>query len=120
MPVQAVSTRGGKTLVYVVRDGGEQAREVQLGEANDKFVEIRSGLSGGEAILLEAPQVVTAQDEKRDEEEAPEASGKPSAQRPGGRPKAAPGAQPAGAKRSPPKSKGKRPAAAKQKPREQK
>ena len=125
VPVQAVSTRGGKTLVYVVRDGGEQAREVQLGEANDKFVEIRSGLSGGEAILLEAPQVVSAQDEKRDGEETPEAPGEPSdrpapGQRPGVRPKAAPGTQPAGATRSPPKGTGKSPAGAKRKPREQK
>ena len=113
VPVQAVSTRGGKSVVYLVASDSEEPREVVLGDSNDKFVEVRKGVSEGDRILLEAPQAITADDEEEQREPAdgPKAKGKPRA-RPATRPKGPPGKQPAGtapgkARRKPPK--GKRP-----------
>jgi len=114
-PVQAVGTHRGKTIVYVVRpDGQEELREVVTGEANDKMVEIASGLAVGERILMEAPQVVSVQEEeaaaekKKAEEElngAPPPPGPPAlkqppkgpgpdGERPPGRPSGSPGRGP--------------------------
>jgi len=63
VPVQAVATLKGKTVVYVIGpDGGEEPREVEVGESNETMVEIRSGLREGERILLEAPQIVLAKE----------------------------------------------------------
>jgi multidrug resistance efflux pump len=54
VPMQAVSVREGKQLVYL-GNGGRREREVQAGEFNDEFIEIRSGLAAGEVVLLKAP-----------------------------------------------------------------
>jgi len=83
VPVQAVSAREGKTVVYVVRkDGVEEPREVKLGESNAKLVEIRSGLTEGEAILLEAPRAGAGGEEreepkKKEREEIEDLRGSP-------------------------------------------
>lgn len=69
VPVQAIGAHNGKTVVYVVRpDGSEEPREVVTGEANDKFVEILSGVTEGERILMEAPQVVSVREEEAEQE----------------------------------------------------
>ncbi|NQT85703.1 hypothetical protein HQ560_03005 [bacterium] len=63
VPVQAVTARSGKTVVYVLDDkGNEEARNVVTGEANENFVEIKEGLEEGETILLEAPQILEAEE----------------------------------------------------------
>lgn len=54
VPMQAVSVREGKQVVYL-GNGGRQEREVKAGEFNDEFIEIRSGLEAGEVVLLKAP-----------------------------------------------------------------
>jgi RND family efflux transporter MFP subunit len=51
VPVSAVKENGGKSVVWLVRDGRLTAREVQAGPASGGFREIRSGLSGGERVL---------------------------------------------------------------------
>jgi HlyD family secretion protein len=59
VPVAAVRESGGQTLVWLVRDGKLEARPVQAGPASGGFREIRSGLSGGERLLVggvDAPQ----------------------------------------------------------------
>ena len=68
IPVQAVTNRRGKSVVYVVRGSGEEEREVELGESNDKFVQVLKGLEEGETILLEAPQSVTVEEQKAEDE----------------------------------------------------
>jgi RND family efflux transporter MFP subunit len=69
VPIQAVTARSGKTVVYVLDSkGNEEAREVVTGEANDRFVEIRDGLREGEVILLEAPQLLGPEEEKQEKE----------------------------------------------------
>jgi HlyD family secretion protein len=54
VPMQAVSVRDGKQVVYL-GDGGRKEREIQAGEFNDEFIEIRSGLEAGDVVLLRAP-----------------------------------------------------------------
>src|SRR5262249_43174214 len=53
-PVQAVAQREGKHCAYVLKAGVVERREVTIGENNDKYVEVREGLSVGEAVCLDA------------------------------------------------------------------
>jgi cobalt-zinc-cadmium efflux system membrane fusion protein len=48
----AVREDGGRTVVWLVRDGRLESREVQAGPASGGFREIRNGLAGGELVLL--------------------------------------------------------------------
>jgi HlyD family secretion protein len=52
VPVAAVRETGGQSVVWVVRDGKLESRPVQAGPASGGFREIRSGLSGGELLLV--------------------------------------------------------------------
>ncbi len=52
LPVDAVRTFGGSTVVWLVRDGRLESREVDAGPVSAGFREIRRGLSGGEQVLL--------------------------------------------------------------------
>ena len=52
VPVSAVRESGGGTIVWLVRDGRLESRAVQAGPASGGFREIRSGLSGGELVLV--------------------------------------------------------------------
>src|SRR5688572_19772635 len=55
VPLQAVTTREGKPVVYLA--DGEEARpiDVQVGLYNTKFIEVTSGLKEGDHILLSPP-----------------------------------------------------------------
>ncbi|MDP6539486.1 MAG: HlyD family efflux transporter periplasmic adaptor subunit [Planctomycetota bacterium] len=55
IPLQAVVHNGGRNLCFV-RSGREvEEREVEVGQHNTKWVEVRSGLSEGELVLLTPP-----------------------------------------------------------------
>jgi multidrug resistance efflux pump len=54
VPLQAVATRDGKPVVYRP-DRTPTPVEVELGEFNDEFIEIKSGLASGDLVLLRAP-----------------------------------------------------------------
>ncbi len=55
-PLQAIFPVGGKRMAYVVTAlGGTDPREVEVGEYNDSFIEIKKGLKDGETVLLRAP-----------------------------------------------------------------
>jgi RND family efflux transporter MFP subunit len=54
VPVQAVGKKEGKHYCYVAGEKGIEAREVIVGENNDKFVEIKEGLAEGEKVTLDA------------------------------------------------------------------
>ena len=59
VPAEAVKEQGGQSVVWIVREGRLEPRQVQAGPASGGFREIRSGLVGGELLLLsgvEAPQ----------------------------------------------------------------
>jgi multidrug efflux pump subunit AcrA (membrane-fusion protein) len=56
VPVQAVSPDGDKQVCYIGRGSNPERREVQIGEFNDEFIEIKNGLREGEMVLLGRPQ----------------------------------------------------------------
>ncbi|RTM14588.1 MAG: efflux RND transporter periplasmic adaptor subunit [Bradyrhizobiaceae bacterium] len=60
--VGAIQTLENKTVVFV-REGGDkiEARPVELGESDPKFVEIKAGLSAGEHYVAENSFVVKAE-----------------------------------------------------------
>ena len=55
VPIQVVSNRIGKKVVYVITSQGHQERAVRTGLFNDTFVEIIEGLEEGEEIMLNPP-----------------------------------------------------------------
>ena len=52
LPVNAVFERDGVTVVNVRRGGRVEARQVELGEQNQRFVEVVVGVTEGERVLL--------------------------------------------------------------------
>jgi HlyD family secretion protein len=52
VPAAAVRELGGETIVWLVRDGRLESRTVQGGPVSGGFREIRSGLAGGERLLV--------------------------------------------------------------------
>jgi RND family efflux transporter MFP subunit len=56
VPVQAVSPDNGKQVCYVSNGLHPERREVQIGQFNDAFIEIKSGLKEGERVLLRSPE----------------------------------------------------------------
>ena len=55
VPLQAVTTRQGKPVVYIAGDKESKPVDVQVGLYNTKFIEITSGLKEGDRILLSPP-----------------------------------------------------------------
>jgi RND family efflux transporter MFP subunit len=51
LPAAAVRDQGGRTVVWLVRDGKLAAREVEAGPVSAGFREISRGLSGGERVV---------------------------------------------------------------------
>ncbi|MDQ6830692.1 MAG: efflux RND transporter periplasmic adaptor subunit [Gemmatimonadota bacterium] len=52
VPAAAVKTDGGASVVWVVRDGQLVRRAVQTGPVSGGFLEVRSGLNGGEQLMV--------------------------------------------------------------------
>jgi RND family efflux transporter MFP subunit len=52
LPAEAVKVLGGASVVWIVRDGRLESREVDAGPVSAGFREIRRGLSGGEQVLV--------------------------------------------------------------------
>jgi RND family efflux transporter MFP subunit len=52
VPAAAVAEHDGQTVVWLVRDGRLEARAVTAGPVSGGFREIRSGLAGGEMLLV--------------------------------------------------------------------
>jgi hypothetical protein len=62
VPVQAVAERSGQHFTYVLAPGGVvDRREVSIGKSNDKFVEIKQGLTEGEKVALNARARMTSE-----------------------------------------------------------
>jgi HlyD family secretion protein len=55
VPLQAVHVKDGKHRCFVRSGGAVSPREVEIGAANDDFVEVKKGLSEGETVLLYDP-----------------------------------------------------------------
>ncbi len=52
VPVQAISPSNGKQVCYVAHGFKPERREVEVGEFNDEFIEVKNGLKEGERVLL--------------------------------------------------------------------
>jgi RND family efflux transporter MFP subunit len=52
IPADAVKQQNGQSIVWLVRDGKLQSRQVEAGPVSAGFREVRSGLSGGELIVV--------------------------------------------------------------------
>jgi HlyD family secretion protein len=52
LPAAAVRDAGGRTVVWLVREGHLQRREVQAGPVSGGYREITGGLSGGEQVVV--------------------------------------------------------------------
>ena len=59
VPTDAVREEGGKSVVWIVRDQKLTRREIEAGPVSAGFREVRSGLSGGEQLLVGGVQKPT-------------------------------------------------------------
>ena len=82
VPIQAVQPKGTTRVVYVADALGRQvAREVETGQFNDKFIEIKKGIDEGDRVFLRAPDAQPGQqgkeagEEKQPERAAPSGDG---------------------------------------------
>ena len=114
VPVQAIVVSGGSPVCFVSEGGAVEMREVEVGLYNNTWVEVTTGLDGGETVLLSPPdgfevEYVLGEEESVDDESAPggPAGGAPSSGwgggassggasgAPSGRPSGTSGAKPA-------------------------
>ncbi len=59
-PVQAISEVNGKHVCYVMKKGVIESREVEIGESNVQFIEVKKGLAPGEFVALDARKRASA------------------------------------------------------------
>ena len=52
----AIRSEGGESVVYVIADGHARRRAVDAGPVSGTEREIRSGLAGGESLVLDPPE----------------------------------------------------------------
>jgi len=63
VPIQAITPIEGKRVCYVL-NGKPEPREVEVGQFNDEFIEIKKGMKEGEKVLLRPPEGAQPQQEK--------------------------------------------------------
>jgi len=63
VPIQAITPIEGKRVCYVL-NGKPEPREVEVGQFNDEFIEIKKGMKEGEKVLLRPPEGTQSQEEK--------------------------------------------------------
>ena len=56
IPLQAVFPIKGKQYCFVGKGKNPEQREIEVGEFNDEFIEVRKGLKAGEKVVLRAPE----------------------------------------------------------------
>jgi RND family efflux transporter MFP subunit len=56
VPVEAVREEGGRSIVYLVRDGRAERRAVTVGGTFGGNREVRAGVSSGERVIVEASE----------------------------------------------------------------
>lgn len=62
VPIQALTTAGGETVVYKASGGDPQPVPVKVGLFNTRFIEITSGVEEGDRILLAPPLAADQKD----------------------------------------------------------
>ncbi len=61
VPRRAIVVRSGRPLLFVVRNNVALWRYVQIGEGNDREVEIKSGVNDGEDVVVEGQMTLSHQ-----------------------------------------------------------
>ena len=85
VPLQAVASRNGLKLCYLVTPEGLEARPVEIGQFNASFIEIKAGLAEGDLISMLPPRYNGQPDEPKKPRRAPATQAAPgSAARPAG------------------------------------
>jgi len=56
IPLQAVSSVQGRQVCYVADGGAPETRVIEVGDFNDEFIVVKTGLKEGEKVLLNAPE----------------------------------------------------------------
>ncbi len=82
VPFQAVSPSDGKQVCYIAGSFKPERREVEIGDFNDEFIEIKHGLKEGERVLLRLPDGIEtggSENSNPPKEEKPGGSDKPTA-----------------------------------------
>ena len=64
VPIQSVRPVEGKYFCLLERGSSQERREVEVGEFNDEFIEIKKGVSAGENVCLRAPEASEKEREK--------------------------------------------------------
>jgi putative ABC transport system permease protein len=90
VPVQAVTQRGKQHVAYVKVGSRIERRDVTVGENNDKYIEIKDGVSEGDVLLMDARARNTAE-MKAEEAKNPAATTPREPTAPPAAPPAAPG-----------------------------
>lgn len=72
VPIQSVVTVEEMKICYVMASSRVERREVETGLFNDDFVEIKSGLTKGEKVLLNPPRWTEPEPAKKQAETKPE------------------------------------------------
>ncbi len=73
VPIQAIVQRGSENWCYVKTPGDVEKRPVTLGKTNDKFVEIKQGLTDNDMVVLNPTSLVDEENEaqRKKEKESP-------------------------------------------------
>lgn len=80
VPVQAVTPVEGKQLCFVANGRGQERREVEVGDFNDEFIEIRKGISEGEKVCLRAMATPAPEQKPGKPEEKPQPAAPPTSE----------------------------------------
>jgi multidrug resistance efflux pump len=58
IPIQAVSPIKGKQYCFIAGTGVPEQREIEVGDFNEEFIEVKKGLKAGDKVLLRTPEGV--------------------------------------------------------------
>lgn len=75
IPLDAIFEKDGKTVVYCLKNGKPEEREVKLGKKNEDYVIVEEGLSAGDRIALRDPTLSTGQSSGQESGQKPQEQG---------------------------------------------
>src|SRR6266511_2995400 len=80
VPIQAVTPIDGKQICYAVNGLKQEKRDVEIGQFNDDFIEIKKGLKEGEKVLLRPPESGEPETGEKEKTPGSDDKGKPKPQ----------------------------------------
>ena len=76
VPVQAIAPDGDKQVCYIGHGLKPERREVEIGEFNDEFIEVKNGIKEGERVMLRTPDGIE-RDKGGKDQKSPEKKDQP-------------------------------------------